>query len=81
MRPGPDDPSGEFILIRREWCKGCGLCTALCARKVYESDAYGQPVIADEALCNQCMQCVERCPEFAIEVKKTVRAAAKKGAE
>jgi 2-oxoglutarate ferredoxin oxidoreductase subunit delta len=67
------DDKGPFIRVNQDWCKACGICTAFCEKKVYEEDAYGKPVIARQELCNRCMKCVERCPEFAIEVDRLVR--------
>lgn len=63
----------SFIRINHTWCKGCGICIAFCEKKVYETDAYGQPLIANLEKCNRCMKCVERCPEFAIEVDRLNR--------
>ena len=58
------------IAIRQAWCKGCGICIAFCPKKVYEADAYGHPKVTDESKCILCMLCVQRCPDFAIDVEK-----------
>jgi 2-oxoglutarate ferredoxin oxidoreductase subunit delta len=73
-KPGSGEAVKDpFIRINRAWCKGCGICIAFCEKKVYESDGYGQPLLTNPEKCNRCMKCVERCPEFAIEVDRLVR--------
>jgi 2-oxoglutarate ferredoxin oxidoreductase subunit delta len=57
------------ITINQQWCKGCGICIAFCPRKVFSTGKQGHPEIIDKEKCIKCMLCVERCPDFAIEVK------------
>lgn len=62
------------IEIDRSRCKGCGLCTSACPRKLLDLD-----VPEDESLqafavlhcqekCVGCAQCAEMCPDLAIGV-------------
>jgi 2-oxoglutarate ferredoxin oxidoreductase subunit delta len=62
------------IEIDRSRCKGCGLCTSACPRKLLDLD-----VPEDESLqafavlhcqekCVGCAQCAEMCPDLAISV-------------
>jgi len=56
------------LAIRREWCKGCGICVALCPKQVLELDAEGKstPVRLEDCIC--CRMCELRCPDLAITV-------------
>lgn len=58
----------QELLIRREWCKGCGICVALCPKQVLELDAEGKskPVRPKDCIC--CRMCELRCPDLAITV-------------
>ena len=58
------------ITINHKWCKGCGICIAFCPRNVFATDSQGHPEIIDKNKCIKCMLCVERCPDFAIEVMR-----------
>ena len=35
------DPEAP-VLVRREWCKGCGICIAMCPKKVLEAGPDGK---------------------------------------
>ena len=54
--------------IDRDWCKGCGICTAFCPRKVLELDEYDKAVVVRPQSCVGCLLCRLRCPDLAIEV-------------
>jgi 2-oxoglutarate ferredoxin oxidoreductase subunit delta len=56
------------LLLRRDWCKGCGICVAFCPTEVLGLDAETRIVILDEARCTACRLCELRCPDFAIEL-------------
>jgi len=64
------------IVIDEMRCKGCGLCTAACPRKVISlSDRFNnqgftpaQAVSMDK--CTGCAMCAEICPDIAIVVFK-----------
>lgn len=53
------------LVVKAEWCKGCGICAAFCPAKVLEiADEKVRIVRADS--CVFCGQCELRCPDFAI---------------
>ncbi|HEY3367352.1 MAG TPA: 4Fe-4S binding protein [Symbiobacteriaceae bacterium] len=56
------------IAINRKWCKGCGICIAVCPQDVYTADRDGKPVIAQPDLCIWCERCDMYCPDFAINL-------------
>jgi 2-oxoglutarate ferredoxin oxidoreductase subunit delta len=68
-----------IIDINHTWCKGCGICIAFCPKEVYKADMRGHPEIIDAAKCILCMLCVERCPDFAIEITERAKLAAEGG--
>ena len=57
-------------------CKGCGLCTLACSRKLVVMNStinrqgYVKAVIVDQDLCTGCALCAEMCPDVAIKVFK-----------
>ncbi len=53
----------------RDWCKSCGLCSALCAKKIILKDETGLPYIKDMDSCVGCRFCEIHCPDFAITIK------------
>ena len=64
------------VRIRKDRCKGCGLCVDVCPRQlIFISDdeinpkGY-HPAKYDETRgeCIYCMQCALMCPEVAIEI-------------
>ncbi|MFO7461422.1 MAG: 4Fe-4S binding protein [Desulfatiglandales bacterium] len=67
----------EAIVIRKDLCKGCGICVAFCPTHVLElgEDEKATAVRIEE--CTACGLCEMRCPDLAIEV----HAEAEKGAE
>jgi 2-oxoglutarate ferredoxin oxidoreductase subunit delta len=65
------------VVINREYCKGCELCTMACAKKLLrigkEFNKNGYYVIefcGEEGACTGCALCAEMCPDIAIEVWK-----------
>ncbi|HOB42823.1 MAG: 4Fe-4S binding protein [Bacillota bacterium] len=56
------------VLVRQEWCKGCGICIAMCPKKVLEAAADGKVVVARPEDCIKCETCEIMCPDFAIRV-------------
>ena len=57
-------------------CKGCGLCTIACSRKLIRmSDrinlqGYTPAVMTEQVSCTGCALCAEICPDVAITVFK-----------
>jgi len=58
------------IHVKREWCKGCGICTVLCAKKVLLLDNRGKAVVANPVACSGCGNCETHCPDLAIMVDR-----------
>jgi len=63
--------ANEKIRVKRQWCKGCGICTALCEHNVLILDNSGKAVIADPAACIGCGKCESHCPDLAITVDRS----------
>ncbi len=63
--------STQKIVIKKEWCKGCGICVALCPR-VLALDSLGKVTVVNAALCTGCRNCEHHCPDFAIYVGQEV---------
>ena len=62
------------IIIHRERCKGCALCTAVCPKKLilFSKEPNSQGFVPAEPNsdpdCTGCALCAEICPDLAIEV-------------
>ena len=54
--------------INRDWCKGCGICIAMCPKNVLELDRHEKAVAARLEDCIACQLCEQICPDLAIEV-------------
>ena len=65
------------VIINRKFCKGCGICVAFCPKQVLELDEMGKVVDKNAEACISCGQCELRCPDFAIQVVKKEKEAAK----
>lgn len=58
------------ILINEDWCKGCGICIEFCPNEVLKPAGFqGKPTVTDPTLCNKCLMCEVRCPDFAIRIR------------
>ena len=58
------------VLINKKWCKGCGLCIAICPKKVLELDSKVKCEAVRTDDCIGCRQCENICPDFAVTVKE-----------
>ncbi|MFO7783244.1 MAG: 4Fe-4S binding protein [Thermodesulfobacteriota bacterium] len=64
------------IKLRRERCKGCGLCVTACPKgairlgKRINRSGYHTMEVGEARLCNGCALCAEMCPDVAIMVFK-----------
>lgn len=56
------------LRIRAEWCKGCGICVALCPRQVLALDERGKVQLVAEEACTACRICEVHCPDFVLSV-------------
>ena len=63
------------LSLDTEACVGCGMCTMVCPRAVFELD-HGRVSIRDRDLCMECGACAANCPAEAIRVKRGVGCAA-----
>jgi len=63
-----DDLSSELI-IKSEWCKGCGVCVAFCPKEALFLDKENKAQ-KDVAKCSKCGICETFCPDFAISLIK-----------
>jgi 2-oxoglutarate ferredoxin oxidoreductase subunit delta len=67
------------IEIDKERCKGCGLCTTACERKLLILDGrqsevdYSRAIIKDPHKCVGCALCATICPDIAIKVFSRTR--------
>ncbi len=63
------------IHVNERFCKGCGICVAVCPKQAIEmSDQLSQrgvyaPRIADLERCIACRMCELHCPDFAIAIE------------
>lgn len=53
-----------------KWCKDCGICVAVCPKKVFEIDRSDRHAIVNPQDCIGCQMCVEHCPDFALTVEE-----------
>ncbi len=54
------------IQIKNEWCKGCGICLAMCPKKVLAMTEDGKAYAKNPENCISCNKCEIYCPDFAI---------------
>jgi 2-oxoglutarate ferredoxin oxidoreductase subunit delta len=62
------------IEVNRERCKACGLCIAVCPKKLIvfspgpNTQGFYPAEQSSEGECTGCALCAEICPDVAIEV-------------
>lgn len=54
--------------INREWCKGCGICVALCPKNILVLNEEDKAMAIHQEWCIACRLCEKTCPDLAIEV-------------
>ncbi|MFW6414819.1 MAG: 4Fe-4S dicluster domain-containing protein [Thermodesulfobacteriota bacterium] len=54
--------------IRKEWCKGCGICVHFCPKQVLQLDRDEKAFVAYGEQCIGCGMCERRCPDLAVEL-------------
>ena len=65
-----------LLTIARETCKGCGLCAAVCPKKILalskdiNSRGYHPIAVTDQEKCIGCAFCARMCPDAVIKVEK-----------
>ncbi|KJS16884.1 MAG: hypothetical protein VR69_07775 [Peptococcaceae bacterium BRH_c4b] len=57
------------VYVNKALCKGCGICAAMCPRKVIALDSLKKAVVINPAACAGCEKCVMLCPDFAINLE------------
>lgn len=67
---GAAAPKVFRIEVQRDWCKGCGICVALCPKEVLKLDEFGKVTVAEPAACVGCGRCEDHCPDFVLSVEE-----------
>lgn len=57
--------SDKHVIVKKEWCKGCGICVEFCPRNVLALEEEKIKIQNPEE-CITCGLCELRCPDFAI---------------
>lgn len=65
----PVELNDSPVTVNLVWCKGCGICYALCPTKVLMGNELNKSVVAHPELCTRCRVCESHCPDYAITVK------------
>lgn len=60
----------KIPVIRRDWCKGCGICVEFCPKDALTMDKTEKAELTYPEKCNSCQMCELRCPDFAVELKE-----------
>ncbi|MCR5262491.1 MAG: ferredoxin family protein [Clostridiales bacterium] len=66
------------VSFNSERCKGCGLCTAVCPKKIValsdrlNSKGYHPAEVKEQEKCIACAMCATMCPDTVITVEKDV---------
>jgi 2-oxoglutarate ferredoxin oxidoreductase subunit delta len=76
-RRRPTKTQPNKLWVNERYCKGCLICTEVCATKAIEpacginSKGYVVPIERDMRLCKACGMCELMCPDFAIAIEET----------
>ena len=57
------------IVVNREWCKRCGICSSFCPTTVFDAEPDGTVVVARLDACIACELCERICPDLAIHLE------------
>lgn len=58
------------VSINKTWCKGCGVCVALCPKQVLALNERQKSEPRNAENCIGCKTCENVCPDLAITVKE-----------
>lgn len=65
------------VTIKKNICKGCGLCVNACPKKVLamskkelNAKGYHPAEVVDIEKCIACAMCATMCPDCAIKIEK-----------
>lgn len=65
------------VTIKQERCKGCGLCTSVCPKKIIVTDmeilndkGYRPAKVIDMDKCIGCAFCATICPDCVITIER-----------
>ncbi len=59
-------PAQKFLVIKKNWCKRCGICIWICPKQVIDRLQDGTVEIVHLDRCISCGLCVAHCPDYAI---------------
>ncbi len=66
------------VIFKHDECKGCGLCAAVCPKKIIFFDKSINPngfhpaTVDEQDKCISCGFCATMCPDLIITVRKEV---------
>ncbi len=63
------EAEGKVSRVRKERCRGCGMCVEICAYKAIELDSQKGIAVVNEALCKGCGACAASCRMSAIDLR------------
>jgi len=59
----------KSLVVKEEWCKGCGICAAFCPKNVLKMEGGTVKIVSIDA-CTKCGLCELRCPDYAIYLEE-----------
>ncbi len=67
----------DKLEFREDYCKGCGLCVAVCPKKIlrlsetrFNQKGYNTVECTDMEQCISCAMCATMCPDAVIRVRR-----------